>query len=76
MHSTELGEDITAHHNGDFSGNVIFRVPSELIIDEGTVSLPFTVLRELVFSYLRNTKISRLENMDDEQLLEHFLDCE
>jgi hypothetical protein len=79
VHSTELPDDISAHHNGDYSGNVIFYLPGERVaVDRdgelASVSIPFKAIRRLVLDALRAERISRLESMTDEQLYELLKD--
>lgn len=52
-------------HNGDFSGEVIIRREGS----EEEFRLPFGHLLQLVASYVRKEKISRLDVMGDNELL-------
>lgn len=81
MHSTDVYPGITAHHNGDYSGDVRLTMDSSLrgemkplgIDDDGAgvldVSFPFAVMEKLVANKYRDEAISRLENMTTEGLL-------
>lgn len=64
MHTLEC--DLTRfHHNGDFSGDVI--IHRKEFGDEFTV--PFSDLKALVATYVRNARIAALEYADDDDVL-------
>jgi GTPase involved in cell partitioning and DNA repair len=73
MYTTQTGQSgIYWHHNGDYSGDVIVRVPSgSVTIDSAgaRVEIPFEDIRELVANYVRNEKIARLETRTAEEVL-------
>jgi hypothetical protein len=65
MHSTTIGKT-TFHHNGGYDGDVIIQV-GDLVPDE--IKVPFEDLRGFVANYVRDTRISELESMGDNELL-------
>jgi len=58
------------HHNGDFSGDV--EVEVEHTHQGGLVSIPFEDMKALVFEYLRQQIIARVEDADYRGLMELF----
>ena len=83
MHTTQT-KNLTIHHNGDYSGDVIIQVKPEQVqhIAANTkfhipayaeVTIDFKDLRTFVFGYLRDKMISELEQMSDEDLEESFV---
>ena len=71
MHTTQLGDNIVAHHNGDFSGDVIFSGQFSVEDDIGgaTVTIPFSCIETLVAEHIRSERISELEQMTTPDLL-------
>lgn len=53
------------YHNGDYSGDVIIRDPW----GEFELELPAAVLIGFAAAYVRDKKISRLEQAEDDELL-------
>lgn len=71
MHSTDFYEyGITAHHRGDYSGNIKFTLPSSGV---DSVEIPFKVIKMLVLSYYSRTIIYKLECADSDEELERIL---
>lgn len=78
--SGPLKSNVIMHHNGDYSGNIKFLLPNRIAdastmphfyADESsaaTVHIPFAAIKHLVLQYLRNKAISRLENVEDDEL--------
>lgn len=69
MQTTKIG-DYVVLHNGNFEGDVIVRHlpngPYGEIASEVTV--PFTVMLDLVLRYLAQSRIAQLEQMDASEL--------
>lgn len=63
-HTSRLPDGWIAIHNGDFSGLVQFKRDGPAVI-----RLPFNVILALVTQYIRDQRISRLEDMTDEEIL-------
>ena len=75
MHSMGLPSDGTAHHHGDFSGDVIFVVSKDAVeglSDLVEVKIPFEDIEKVVLEKYRRGTISELEQMDTEQLVKLF----
>lgn len=75
-HTYEAGEGTRFIHNGDFSGDISLVVPepaAHLHDAEGgypaawEVRVPFADLRELVFQYLRQRRVSFAEESADDE---------
>jgi hypothetical protein len=66
MHTFKATSGTVIHHNGDFSGDVLIHTPQ---FQEAMV-LPFSDLKELVAKYVRSEKISKIEKMSTDTLLE------
>ncbi|MEJ2043672.1 MAG: hypothetical protein P8X74_03755 [Reinekea sp.] len=67
MHTTRTEKTIF-QHNGDYSGDVI-------IMEKETnkeVKVPFDDLKAFFAEYVRENLISRVENMDERELLHVF----
>jgi hypothetical protein len=68
MHTTHLGKNWIARHNGDFSGEVILietdstKPPGKKSIKEITV--PYDCIRNLVAEQVRSEVIGKLEQME------------
>lgn len=66
-HNDEEAGHITMHHNGDYSGDVIF------IINRGsptlTVEIPFAALERLVGQKKQEEIISALEDLTPEEII-------
>lgn len=76
MHSSDFevdGNYYRAHHNGDFSGDVIIELRQEQIGATGsggaTVCVPFDLLKAIVAAWVRSELIARLEDASDDDLL-------
>ena len=73
MHSFNAPSGRTYHHNGDFSGAVKFDAQVEMMSPTSAglawVEVPFEDLRALVAEYARRERISRLEEMSDDEVL-------
>jgi hypothetical protein len=71
MHTLRT-KNLRFHHNGDFSGNVLIVVREEKVepgpAGMSFVEVPFEDLRELVFAYLRDKGIGKLEQISDDEL--------
>ena len=71
MHTTTIDE-ITFHHNGDYSGDVLIN-GAEVEIDgydgSTTVTMPFEVLAEFVAEAVRAQRTARLEQLEWYQVL-------
>ena len=69
------GDYYRAHHNGDFSGDVIIELreeeiePIQPVNGSLLVRIPFDLLKSIVAKWARNALISHLENVDDDELL-------
>ena len=75
MHTTGISRDWTAHHNGDFSGDVIIDGPT-IDIDptihkngKSTIAVPMFVLERIVAQAVRNRQIEKWEEADVEKIL-------
>lgn len=73
MHSTDY-LDMTFHHNGDYSGEVLVQVPAGNVRGgfgdaHVVVEVPFAALVSLVADAVRGQRIARLENMPDAEIL-------
>ena len=66
MHSVHFDDGLRIHYNGDYSGDVILTKKESN--DEITTS--FENLLAFVAMYVREKKISQIEQMTDEQLLD------
>jgi hypothetical protein len=64
MHTTKIG-NYTFIHNGDYSGNT--RIVNGLTHEE--MEVPFDALKGLVAEYVRDERISKLEQAEDDELL-------
>lgn len=68
--------NITAHRNGDYSGDVRFHMSAERTVEyyHGTnsmeVAIPFEVLKELVADKRRSDLIGQLEDATVDEILE------
>jgi hypothetical protein len=71
MHSTKIN-GVTIHHDGDYSGNVLLVLPADKIEEaphgQVFVEIEFDVLRKLVLNYIQGKIISKVEELDYEQL--------
>jgi hypothetical protein len=67
MHNMKMVDGWYALHNADFSGDVIIGVGE----GNGTpqMTIPFEVLKCIVAEHVRAGKISRLEQMTDDEIL-------
>ena len=63
MHTTEIGKTLFIH-NGDYSGDVTIKVKKG---DE--IKIPLDDLLEFVGGYVRDQKISKLEQMSGKEVL-------
>lgn len=71
MHATVGPSGTVYHHNGDFSGDVVFNPPSpEGILPLEAVSVPFADMLELVGAWYKDKKISALEQMSGTEFLD------
>jgi hypothetical protein len=67
--------EIDMHHNGDFSGEVMFHLNADRadVREEGvgmvSFRLPFAALKQLVAEYVQDRKVAELENASPDQLL-------
>ena len=68
MHTTQVG-DITFHHNGDYSGDVIIDAKEHNGRKGRMVDVPFAALLQLVAEKLRMEMISAIEQMEPFELL-------
>lgn len=66
MHTREY-EGYTIHYNGGFDGDVHIIEPGGGAVMK--LKLPFSVLRDFVADYVRDTRISCLEDADSDELL-------
>jgi hypothetical protein len=76
MHSTD-GKEVTFHHNGDYSGDVLIVVQAHKVAHyESTshtsehyeIEIPFNDLKMLVAEYVRGEKVDRLEQAEDDEV--------
>lgn len=70
MHSTVVvhqNEEIYIHYNGDFSGDVLLTRPETYKAD---VEIPFEVMKAVVGEYLKQRKISLLEDTKPQDLID------
>lgn len=63
MHSFNAPSGTTFHHNGDFSGFIEYEDSKG-----GYATLPFEDMKALVAEYVRRERISRLEEMSDDEV--------
>ena len=81
MKTTKTQNGDLFHHYSSYIGEVSIIVKPQFVekIDEGVgggyheITIEFDSLRELVFNYLRDKKISELENTVELDDLEHLL---
>jgi len=64
MITTNIDGKVSAHHNSDLSGDVIFTSN-----DGMDVSIPGTLIRRVVARYIAMKRITAIEDMDDEEIL-------
>lgn len=62
-HTTEGGEYIY-FHNGDYSGDIKIAFKTGKII----ATVPFEEIKQLVADYIRLEKISRIEDMSNDEI--------
>ena len=63
MHTTETKSGVTFIHNGNYFG------PVKIVNGENTIEIPFEDILEFVGEYVRSERISKLEQMNTEELL-------
>ena len=74
MHTTTIPDPrnrshvFTIHHNGDYSGDVKFQRDTW----DRDVSIPFSILLELVTNMVRASAIEKIEQMTPTQIMERF----
>jgi hypothetical protein len=86
MHTTHGPEGTVFNHNGDYSGDVVIKIDAPTDSDKGgymqspdgqlvqwRIEVPFADIRSLVLGYLRDERIARLEDADDDELEELLL---
>lgn len=67
--------EIDMHHNGDFSGEVMFHLNADRadVREEGvgmvTFRLPFDAIKQLVSEYVQERKVAALESASPDELL-------
>lgn len=64
-HSTKIN-DTTFIHNGDYSGSVT--ISRDHVCGEECMEVPFKDLLKFIGSYVISEKISRLEQMDADEI--------
>ena len=69
IHSFYASQGTVFFHNGDFSGEVIVRVPESKNEDQQEVEVPFEDLKEFVAKYICSEKISKLEDAEPDEIL-------
>lgn len=75
--SNEDGLALVMHHNGDYSGDIKFNLPPELIEDVSTcheprhmqVTIPFDAIKTLVAAYVSGIRIEALEDATPDDVL-------
>lgn len=72
MHTTRLKDGWFAIHNGDYSGDVIIRHQDStftLATFDTEITIPFSVLEEIVANKVRDEFINRVENAEPSEIL-------
>ncbi len=73
MHTTswkdENGRTWYAHHNGDYSGEVLIEV-GDGEVAENQIPIPFGLMKELVGGYMIGKMMEDLEGLDGEEFLD------
>lgn len=64
MRSCTTEDGTTFHHNGDYSGDIIIQRPGF-----GEITVPFKGILQLVANYIRQERISQLEQAEPKELL-------
>lgn len=67
MHSFKTGNTVFLH-NGDFSGNVRIQTFVDEKLDKES-TLPYKDMKALVAQEVRQQKISKIENAEDDEIL-------
>jgi len=75
MHSMKVTEDITVHHDGDYSGDLMFVMPESAIEEsmfEGKklITIPHEAWLPVMAEYIRHTMIENIESMTDESIID------
>jgi len=68
MHTFYATKGTVFFHNGNFSGDVIVRVPKSENEDQQEVEVPFEDLKEFVATFVCSEKIRKLEDAKPDEL--------
>lgn len=74
MHTTELPSGNRAHHNGDYSGDVLVQIPRDAVlltpdVTVYEVKIPMGDLIQIVSDYIRDEMVHAAETADNEAIL-------
>lgn len=75
MHTFDADDDISFHHNGDFSGDVTISLPTQAAATElwndghTTIKVPYAALEALVAERYRRAMVGALEEASAKNVL-------